>query len=84
VRSARVAAAARPAGVAISGGLFAKGAHLVATDSGLVREDVTAPGTSVTFPETAPFVSLETALTASAFGLVARLGGSLHVLSQNP
>ncbi len=84
VREGRMPAAARAAGVAIHGGLFAKGAYLVATDGGLVREDVTAPSTSVTFPETSPFVSLDSELTASAFGLVAKLGRSLYVLSQKP
>ncbi|MBL8739526.1 MAG: hypothetical protein JNK04_00485 [Myxococcales bacterium] len=84
LRNVRTAAAGRAAGTAIAGGILAKGAYLVATDGGLVREDVTAPSTSVTFPGTAPFVSLESELVACAFGLIARLGCSLHLLSQKP
>jgi len=84
VRTERVAADHRVAEHAISGGLFARGAYLVASDRGLVRQDVTAPSTPVTFPETEPFLITDARLTSSSFGVIAAVGGSLRLLSQKP
>ena len=69
---------------AISRGLLSSTTHLVATDQGLVREDLTGRAAAVHFAATAPFVARDTLLAASERGLVAAQFRTVRALALTP
>ncbi len=76
----------RCSGLALAGGCMARAVLLLATDAGLVREEVAPrPPSASLIPDAAPFAAHEAWLAATGDGLAVAAGGSVHVLRlRNP
>ncbi len=68
---------------AIVGGVLSGDAHLVATDRGLVREDLTGASPSHLFAETAGIVGKDALLATSSKGLVVAHDGVVRAIRSN-